>query len=36
MVQYRLGFIPMSAPLTFRQLAIEKFLLPLELLRRMR
>jgi hypothetical protein len=26
----------MSAPLTFRQLAIEKFLLPLELLRRMR
>lgn len=36
MVQYRLGFIPMSAPLTFRQLVIEKFLLPLELLRRMR
>ncbi|WP_448593372.1 hypothetical protein [Thermoflexus hugenholtzii] len=36
MVQYRFGFIPMSAPLTFRQLVIEKFLLPLELLRRLR
>lgn len=35
MIQYRFDFIPMSAPLTFKQLVTEKFTLPFQILSRL-
>jgi integral membrane sensor domain MASE1 len=35
-IQYRFGFIPMGDPITWRQLVLEKFTLPLQILRRVR
>lgn len=34
LVQYRLGFVPMSQPLTWRQMTIERIMLPFKLLNR--